>query len=302
MKTELNYGSLNPHVIGIAIKEIVRRAIEDIWKNRIEFESHNKEVDYKPDKNDVFTSADLASQNIFVRKITECFPFFGIVAEEEGFTKKCQMPNGNLFFTIDPLDGTKAFARRQSGGFGPMVSLCSDEEVIAAYVGDAMTKELYYYRPESQKTHRLNFGDGQCEKLLIVPDKPLKDQYVLLRDNPLDIPEPYRTLAQSVQHNGLFKDIEVQGGGIGTGMARLWKGEVGGYVIRSGYQAPWDLMPVWGMSKKLGFEWLYFDQSEKKWRMRSISPTDQKLYLKEATIIVHNTRVGEFFKGTQTFS
>jgi len=70
----------------------------------------------------------------------------------------------------------------------------------------------------------------------------------------MDIPEPYRRIAQTTKHGGLFKDVEgPRRRHRHRHEARLWKGEIGGYVIKAGIQQPWDLLPVWGISEKLGF-------------------------------------------------
>jgi fructose-1,6-bisphosphatase/inositol monophosphatase family enzyme len=278
----------------MTLKEIMRRATEEVWRRRIGFVGQEKISAYKADPKDLVTDADFVAQEIFIRKLDECFPGYGIVAEEHGFMRKCTLEGVRLFFTVDPLDGTKAFGRRQSGGFGPMLSLCTEDAVIAAFVGDAMTKELYYYRPESDKVHRLNFGDFQYERLAINSKLELSEQYVVIRDNPLDIPEPYRRIAQTRKYGGLFKDIEVQGGGIGTGMARLWKGEIGGYVVKAGIQTPWDLLPVWGISEKLGFICMTHDDANHRWVERKVTPSMEAVKFETPSIFIHSSRFVEF--------
>jgi hypothetical protein len=46
------------------------------------------------------------------------------------------------------------------------------------------------------------------------------------------------------------------GASIGTWAARLWKGEVGALFLPSGNDTPWDSTPVYGISRKLGYEFL----------------------------------------------
>lgn len=290
----INYGQMNAHIVGAALRDIMRQVMDETWKRRVGFVGKKKVSDYKPDKDDLVTDADFAAQTIFVRKLGERFPGYGIVAEEDDFRRPCTFEGSTLFFTVDPLDGTKAFGRRQSGCFGPMLSLCSKEAVIAAFVGDVMTGELYYYRPESEKVHRLNLGDHQSEDLVIDNKRELSSQYVVLRDNPYDLVQPYRKVAQAVKYKGLFKDIEVQGGGIGTGMARLWKGEVGGYVIKAGIEQPWDLLPTWGISKKLGFVCLSYSDEKHRWNERKIKPSMTGVVFNEPSIFIHGSRFIEF--------
>src|SRR6185503_21353335 len=58
--------------------------------------------------------------------------------------------------TVDPLDGTKAFIRRQSQGVGTMVALVDDGRVQSAYIGDVNTQEIYGFRPASSSVHRIS--------------------------------------------------------------------------------------------------------------------------------------------------
>src|SRR5690348_9870335 len=123
------------------MKEAVRRAIVAIRAQRFTFETRIKESD-TPHK-DFVTTADSSAQRVFVTLLRNWFPDFGIVAEEEGLRVPCTHPKHDLWFTVDPLDGTRAFMRRQSHGIGTMVALVCDGQVIAACVGDVMTSEVY---------------------------------------------------------------------------------------------------------------------------------------------------------------
>jgi 3'-phosphoadenosine 5'-phosphosulfate (PAPS) 3'-phosphatase len=55
-----------------------------------------------------------------------------------------------VFFTLDPLDGTKAFVRRQSRGVGIMVALLHDGRSYPP----VNNHENYGYPPGSTKVHR----------------------------------------------------------------------------------------------------------------------------------------------------
>ncbi len=248
----MEYGELNGHSVGIIMKEMIRRAITAIRRERFLFEATHKENAYKAGgKEDFVTTADKAAQRIYVKTIQECFPQYGIVAEEDELKVACTHPLLNIFFTIDPLDGTKAFMRRQSHGVGTMISLVCNGKVIAAGVGDVMTEEIYYFRPGSDKVHRLS-EFNQAEVLTIDPDWSLREQYVLLGDDP-QIHSPF--VVDLIHPTGsAFKDIEVSGGSIGIRMARLWKGEVGAVILRPGYEMPWDVNPIIGISQQLGFD------------------------------------------------
>jgi fructose-1,6-bisphosphatase/inositol monophosphatase family enzyme len=255
------FGELNGHSIGIIIKELMRRAIAKIRSVMRDFEVHEKDnyLSEKGTGGDMFTTADTAAQEIFLRGIKECFPGFGIIAEEDHLKVEPDGDYAGLYFTIDPLDGTKAFVRRQSHGVGSMLSLVDhyQDEVLAAVVGDVMTQECYYYRPDSESVWRITDYD-HCEKLGINTSKPLRDQYVILRFLP-EIHEDSEEIRKLINpHNGYFKGYEIESGSIGITMARLWKQEVAAVVLPPFPETPWDSCPVLGISQKLGF--VYADQ------------------------------------------
>src|SRR5215510_12270875 len=114
---------LKGHAHGIILKELVRRAMTVIRNERQVFEATAKQ-DRSGSMDDVFTSADTKAQEVYVKSLRECFPDYAIVAEEGDVAPLVAGPlRPGAFFTVDPLDGTKAFVRRQSHGVGTMVAL-----------------------------------------------------------------------------------------------------------------------------------------------------------------------------------
>jgi fructose-1,6-bisphosphatase/inositol monophosphatase family enzyme len=286
--TMVEAGSVNAHVIGIVMKEAVRRAIMVIRAQRFIFEAQAK-AGYSGDLDDMVTSADHRAQQVYVKMLTECFPLCGILAEEEDLRLPCRIPGRTVLFTVDPLDGTRAYVRKQSHGIGTMLSLVSDGEVIAAYVGDVMTQEIYGFRPESDRTHRISEFD-HVEDLRICEERKLSEQYVLLRKAPDEHGETIRRLIQSKA--GFFRDLEVTAGSIGASMARLWKGEVGAAVLNPGYETPWDMCPIVGISQHLGFVFLKATCDGKLERFKpefSTHPQENK----SDVLIVHKSRIHE---------
>jgi fructose-1,6-bisphosphatase/inositol monophosphatase family enzyme len=51
-------------------------------------------------------------------------------------------PDEPYWTTVDPLDGTQAFAKRAPHGFSVTFSLVESGRTVAAYVGDVMTGML----------------------------------------------------------------------------------------------------------------------------------------------------------------
>lgn len=239
---ETYHGNLNGHAVGIILKELVRRAIVTIRNERTIFDVTLK-AGYDGEMTDVFTSADRKAQEVYLRSLRECFPNHGIVAEEDTLTIAPR--EGAGYFTVDPLDGTKAFIRRQSHGIGTMVALVEHSSIISAYIGDVNTQEIYGFRPNSQRVHRIT--EFETAEELRHHDRPLAEQNILLRD-----PEHVYSKA-SCGLLGRFKAWEIGGGSIGIWFARLWKREVGAALLSPAVETPWDSAPVVGIATALGY-------------------------------------------------
>ncbi len=254
-----DFGALNPNSVGTLMKEAVRRAIVAIRAQRFSFETRSKDTLDARGKEDFVTTADQAAQRVLVALLRAWFPDYGIVAEEDHLRVPCTHPTHDIWFTVDPLDGTRAFMRRQSHGIGTMVSLVCDGEVIGACVGDVMTSEVYAARPDDPTVHRVS-EFGIAERLHVDVDRPLAFQGVLVGDH--GRPRSPHLVAMVVGASPLFVGIETASGSIGIGIARLWKGEVGGAVFGPfACGSPWDLYPIIGISRRLGFRFLALPQA-----------------------------------------
>jgi fructose-1,6-bisphosphatase/inositol monophosphatase family enzyme len=220
----------------------VSEAIRKIREYVVCFDARTKSVAYK--ETDTVTDADFAAQRNYVAWVQKGWPDFGILAEEDDLKIE-----GNPYFTIDPLDGTKAFVRRSSQGIGTMISLVDGNDIIAVYVGDVMTGEIYGYGPDDTPVTRWTYGSSV--ELCIDSDRSLSEQYAVLRERPSD----YHPIVQKMlsRETPLVKNIEVLSGSIGLTYAKLWKGEVGMVVLPSSYDTPWDSNPIYGINRALGF-------------------------------------------------
>lgn len=232
---------------------MVHSAIDVIRAARHTFTSMPKRG-YGGKLDDMVTSADVAAQEVYVRSIARCFPGFGVLGEEQGLRIPCTFEGfGEIYFAVDPLDGTKAFIRGQSHGIGTMLSLVHNGKVVAVCIGNVMTREIYISGPGSNAVHRIS--DGHREELVYNNTRPLRELYVSLRERP----ELYgkvpllRDLIAEPEHGGAFKNVDVMGGSIGTHMARLWQGEIAALVTGWNHQTPWDDNPIIGMCEKMGF-------------------------------------------------
>ncbi len=288
--SELDLGPINGHIVGRVMKEAVRRATVAIRNERLVFEAHAKEG-YGGTMNDVFTTADRKAQDIYLRTIQECFPRCGVLAEEDALTI-APAEGCDAVFSVDPLDGTKAFVRRQSHGVGTMVALVIGSDVVCAYVGDINTEEVYGYRPGSGSVYRITQLDT-FEKLDYAGGDCLSESYALLRDPP----EVYSALARRTLAR--FKNYESNGGSIGIWVARLWKREVAAVIMPPGWETPWDSNPVFGISKKLGYVFLKPDPDGERgaWREYDPTPVRAKYRRDHDTIIVHRRDCAELMAG-----
>lgn len=236
--------------------ELVKLAIGDIQDEAATFIQESKE-NYDPNKDDIVTSADKRAQARYVSNLTTDFPDFGIIGEEDNLNIPCLNPDHPIYFTVDPLDGTKAFARQQSHGVGTMLALVSGNEVIASFVGDVNTGEIFGYYGDEPATHA-RFG---VEKTMKVENETPLSKVNALLDNPIELfPQKLQKLTKSIKTGGLMKSYEISGGSVGLLHTRLWKGEIGILFLLNGYDTPWDSTPLIGMNKKLGFKHLKFDE------------------------------------------
>jgi fructose-1,6-bisphosphatase/inositol monophosphatase family enzyme len=271
--SEKFYGQITGPAVGIILKELVRRAIVTIRNERTVFDVAEK-AGYDGEMTDVFTSADRKAQEVYLRSLRECFPQYGIVAEEDALTIAPQGAAG--YFTVDPLDGTKAFIRRQSHGVGTMIALIENRRVIAAYVGDINTQEIYGFRPGSERVHRIT--EFEASEELRHHGRPLGEQYILLRDPEHAYSEASRRLLNQ------FKSWEIGGGSIGIWLARLWKREVGAALLPPSMETPWDRAPIVGIATELGY---LFCEADADGRWQPVEPVlSTTLYRREADLLV----------------
>jgi fructose-1,6-bisphosphatase/inositol monophosphatase family enzyme len=271
-----DYG-LNEHLVGLTLKELVRRAIVIARRQITSFRSGEK-IGYDGEMSDVFTSADDQAQASYVKLLQECFPDIGIIGEESCLN----IPSADgldAYFTIDPIDGTRAYIRRQSHGIGTMVALVIDGVVESAYIGDLNTQEVFGYRPGSSNVWRITDLET-CERLNPNPDaKAISELYILLCERE----KMYSKI--SSQAIDKFKGVSIDGGSIGIWAARLWKGEVGALLLSPSWETPWDSSPVVGISQRLGY--MFFQPFKDGWQLYEPQISRVKYRRDHEVLIIH---------------
>lgn len=278
--SQINKGHMNGPAVGIILKECVRRAMRIIQSRQVTFDVSTKDGYDGGKMNDVFTDADTAAQESYLRTLRECFPHCGILAEEKSLSIRGDA-DCNAYFTVDPLDGTKAFIRRQTHGVGTMIALVERGVVTSAFIGDINADVVYGFRPESKKVHRINRLDT-AEELTYHNPLVAGKGFALLRD-------PLNCYSREVKRlmSGYFNGHNVDGGSIGTWAARLWRREVQALVMGPGFETPWDASPVVGISLKLGYVFLRPAPTRRGWERYKPRMKSEAYLRQHDTMIVH---------------
>lgn len=117
-----------------SLEKILINAGEIIMSFRNKFGNINEK-----EKNEIVTSADIASNNFIVKELKSIYPEIDIYTEED---KKLQSDSQNRWI-IDPLDGTTPWVWGNSG-FSISIALEKNGEIIIGAVYDPVMKELFY--------------------------------------------------------------------------------------------------------------------------------------------------------------
>jgi 3'(2'), 5'-bisphosphate nucleotidase len=96
------------------------------------------EKSHKPDHS-LVTNADHAANDILRRGLRAAFPDHAVLSEETGFEGPSASPR---VWLVDPLDGTRAYARGRAG-FSVMVGLIEAGRPVAGVVYDPLEDRLY---------------------------------------------------------------------------------------------------------------------------------------------------------------
>jgi fructose-1,6-bisphosphatase/inositol monophosphatase family enzyme len=277
MKTRINFGMVTASMVSIGMKETGMRMMREARRQRYTFVMEPK-TGYDGKPGDMRSSADISAQKICVDLMRELFPNYGFIGEENEL--KIQGVNGfeHLVWVIDPVDGTKAYGRYQSDGIGTMMALLDTDkkEVLAAFVGNVLTGEMFYYRPESDNVHRLTIDDNHEYQLLSPKPKVISKSSVLLNKRERRYSKEIRRVIDG------FYEVTNVSGSIGVSISRLWTGEVAAVILAApSHNTPWDNTPFVGISEKLGFR---FAQAEGKFLM-PITASD--LLVTEVTPMKH---------------
>jgi histidinol phosphatase-like enzyme (inositol monophosphatase family) len=188
------------------------------------FASHEVAIEIKPDQTPV-TEADRGAEELMRGMIAKRFPSHGVLGEEFGPDRT----DSEFVWTLDPIDGTKAFATA-CPLFGTLIALLHDGEPVLGCIHQPVLRQLM-------------IGDGAVTTLngapvAVGPPRPL-DQATLLTSDTTTVPD---------YQSGQGWDALIRR----TRMLRTWGDCYGYLLVASGWadimcdpiMNPWDIAPV----------------------------------------------------------
>ena len=132
--TSLDYNKLCNSILYIS-----KKAGKEILKI---YNTEDVGVTYKEDKTPL-TLADKASNNVIEKSLKELTPNIPILSEEGKNTNYNEREKWNMFWLIDPLDGTKEFIKR-NGEFTVNIALISSGAPILGVVYAPVLDTAWY--------------------------------------------------------------------------------------------------------------------------------------------------------------
>jgi 3'(2'), 5'-bisphosphate nucleotidase len=135
--------------IGLVLAEIVEEAagvILPFWETEME-------VTQKADESPV-TEADRAGERLILERLLERFPDVPVISEEHASEFGTPDAIGPRFFLVDPVDGTKAFVRRDPN-FTVNIGLIQDCRPVAGAVCAPATGEIWLTTPQGAMKRRV---------------------------------------------------------------------------------------------------------------------------------------------------
>lgn len=122
------------------------------------------EVSYKGDSSPL-TNADLAAHSSLCEGLTREFPGIPIVSEEASTAQNSVAVQSDIFWLIDPIDGTKEFIKH-NGQFTVCVALIVSGKPVLGVVAAPALGELYYgganigsFVVQNNQTHKIHVAD-----------------------------------------------------------------------------------------------------------------------------------------------
>ena len=231
-----------------ALLGAVSKAVQVIQRGRFSYTFTEKEST-QPGKKDFCTSVDHDAEKAIVSLLQSRFPKHGIICEEGNAEP---WDGVSPYFTVDGLDGTREFMRGNLRATSSLTAgVNTTKEVICMCIADVVTNETCSYGPTSSCVVHTS---GDIRRALPHDPKDAEDfsaGRILLR-RPLASHRP--VVGQLVSSFDRYENTEES---LGVWIPRLWKREFRAAVLWHGSTVtPWDITPLIGASKKLGYVFL----------------------------------------------
>ncbi len=149
-------------------KTLALQASEEILKLLKNSLPHNKKAD-----NSIVTEADLRADKIILEGLQKEFPDHAVLTEETGLAGD---KNSEFVWVVDPLDGTKAYAKGIAG-FSVMIGLLKQGKPYLGVVVDPLEKHIYEAIRGEGAFHTLN---GKREKLQVSNRTDFKEMPIVI--------------------------------------------------------------------------------------------------------------------------
>lgn len=137
------------------------RAVMEVYDN------HSAIVEIKAD-NSPITQADRESHEIISKGLLEIFPEIPVVSEEGDDADNRNTVLGNLFWLVDPIDGTKEFINR-TDEFSICIALVENGIPVFAIVS-APALNIQYYGGPAMGSYKIEGGEAP-QKLHVSREK-----------------------------------------------------------------------------------------------------------------------------------
>ena len=125
------------------------------------YESSNYEIDIKSD-NSPLTKADLTAHKIIIDGLKKITPEVPVVSEEDKNSFYVSK-DVNLYWIIDPLDGTKEFIKK-TGEFTCNIGLIKNSQPLYGFVG-IPTKSLIYHGGKDYGSYKRTDDFNESERV-----------------------------------------------------------------------------------------------------------------------------------------
>jgi 3'(2'), 5'-bisphosphate nucleotidase len=210
------------------IKEIALRAGEEI----LEVYGTEFTVDVKEDTSPL-TEADRRGNAVIVEALEKLYPEIPIISEETKAVDYAERKNWDLFWLVDPLDGTKEFIKRK-GEFTVNIALVQNGTPVAGVVYQPVGEKMFWAMAGqgSWKTE----GTGEPQALTGGPHYSEKSQVTVVASRS-HLTDAVQDFVDSLKAEG--KEVEFLSSGSSLKLCLVAEGSADVYP-RLGPTMEWD--------------------------------------------------------------